>query len=85
MPQGSVFGPILYVVYVDNLLSSLPDNSVIAYADDVTLDANRSMVEKLLFNLQTLLNAVYSWSTDNALNLNTSKCFIMHITLFLRS
>ena len=39
-------GPTLYVIYVNDLLSSLPANAVIPYADDITLSANGSTVEE---------------------------------------
>ena len=46
VPQGNVLGPTLYVIYVNDLLSSLPANAVIPYADDITLSANGSTVEE---------------------------------------
>ena len=36
-PQGTVFGPILYLIYMNALPDILPDNSFIMYADDMTL------------------------------------------------
>ena len=83
MLQGSVLGPTLDVMYVNDLLSSLPGKAVIAYVDDITLAANGSMVEEASFNLQMLLNTVSSWSTETAFYLNISKFFIMHITISL--
>ena len=75
VPQGSVLGPTLYVIYVNDLLTSLPANAVIAYADYVTLTANEFTGEEASFNLQMLFNTVHSWSTENALYLNISKMF----------
>ena len=77
MIHWSILSPILYVVYANDLLSTLSDNVIIANADDVTLANNEYMVEEVDFNLQTLLNAVYSWSTVNALCLNVPNCCIM--------
>ena len=85
MPQGSVLGSTLYVIYVNDLLTSFPANAVIAYADDITLTANGFTVEEASLNLQMLLNTVHSWSTENAFYLNILKCFAMHISPYLRS
>ena len=65
--QGSILGCTLFVIYVNDLLSRLPDNVVIAYAKDITLAANEFIVEEASFNLQTLLYAVHFWSTENNL------------------
>ncbi len=81
VPQGSVLGPTLYVIYANDLLSSLPGNAVIAYADDITLTANGYAVEEASFNLQMLLNTVHSWSTENALYLNLKMFHNAYIAL----
>ena len=84
VPQGSILGPTLCVIYVNGLLTSLLANAVVAYSDDITLTANGSTVEEASFNLQMLLNTVHSWSTENAISIsqNVSQCIYRH--LFVR-
>ncbi len=65
-PQGSVIGPILFVIYVNNLPEHLSVDSL-PYANDVKLIAPRSDV------LQTSLNISVNWSRDWELDLNPTK------------
>ena len=44
MPQGSLLGPALFLIYINDLLTKLPENFTIAYADDVTLVASGKLV-----------------------------------------
>ena len=85
VPQGSVLNPALYVMYVNDLLTSLPANAVIAYADDITLTNNGSMEEEVSFNLQILLNTVHSGQQrmlSISISQNVSLCVYRH--LFIR-
>lgn len=84
VPQGSVVGPTMFIIYVNDLLLSLPDGCAIAYADDITITASGSKLDIAVSRLQDLLSVVHCWSEHNALYLNTLKCFVMHIRPSLR-
>ena len=84
VPQGSVVGPTMFTIYVNDLLLSLPDGCAIAYADDLTITASDSKLDIAVSRLQDLLSVVHCWSEHNALYLNTLKCFVMHIRPSLR-
>ena len=73
VPEGSVIGPLLFVIFINDLLTSLPANTVMAYADDVTLVAYGQSEAEAAGALQVLLNCVNEWSTRNALFVNTNK------------
>ena len=77
--QGSTFGPTIYTVYVNDLLCALPNGSTIAYTDDLIITIASSSVEKASLSLQELLTTIYSWSAQNALQRNVSKCLVMHV------
>ncbi len=68
VPQGSVIGPILFVIYVNYLPDHLSADSLL-YADGVKLIAplNRHDI------LQNSLNSSASWSKDWELDLNHTK------------
>ena len=75
VPQGSVLGPTIFNIFINGLLNSLPSNSSIAYADDVTLISQGDNGINASNNMQMLLNILCSWSLDNKLTINTAKCF----------
>ncbi len=68
VPQGSVIGPILFVIYVNDLPDHLLADSLL-YADDVKFIAPRNRHNIL----QNSLNVSASWSKDWELDLNPTK------------
>ena len=72
VPQGSVLGPILFLIFVNDLCSSV-NCKVHLYADDtVLIHDNRNHLE-LKKELQHHLNLVTKWLEVNKLTLNCKK------------
>ncbi len=69
VPQGSVLGPILFLIFVNDLPDVLSGN-VLLFADDVKLISARSQYEDLHQNLQ----AAFQRSEDCDLPLNAAGC-----------
>ena len=73
VPQGSILGPILFSLFVNDLPVSLTRSEVMLYADDTTIylyDTNTlSLNERLSQNLV----ALSTWIADNGLTMNTQK------------
>ena len=81
MPQGSVLGPLLFLIYIDGV-TRIPlseGSKLVLYADDMLLfRRNSSPVD---FNiLQSDVDAVNNWVNENHLCFNTTKCKYMLIT-----
>ncbi len=68
VPQGSVIGPILFVIYLNDLPDLLSAGSLL-YANDVKLIAPRNRHDIL----QNSLNSSAIWSKDWELDLNPTK------------
>ena len=83
VPQGSVLGPILFIIYVNDLLNIdvRTGNKTHLYADDVLLYKTISSTSDYE-DLQRSIDCVSTWSYENFLNLNQAKC---NLCFFLAS
>ena len=80
VPQGSILGPLLFLIYINNLPSVIDCNSSIGlFADDSK--CYRTILNSLdCTNLQNDLDVISEWSKDWRLRFNTSKCELLSIT-----
>ncbi len=78
MPQGSVIGPLLFVIYINDL----PDNtesSVYMFADDTKCFKEIGSLEDQ-GSLQRDLERLENWSEDWLLEFHSEKCKVMTVT-----
>ena len=76
IPQGSVLGPIFFIIYINDLPDNL-QNQARMYADDTKLYGIVN-VEAQHKSLQDDLNTVTGWANLWQLQFNISKCKVMH-------
>ena len=77
VPQGSVLGPLLFVLYI-NELPSLVSSSLLMYADDIKLYRCIHSPEDCVI-LQNDINILFDWSKQWLLSFNISKCKVLHV------
>ena len=82
VPQGSVLGPLLFLIYINDISSSLKTSKAINFADDSTIYHSGSNIKTLYQHMNVDLNCLSDWFKANKLSLNVSKTNYM---LFSRS
>ena len=63
LPQGSVFAPLLFLFYINNLASTLNDDAIIAlFADDVSVLTKARKKKDAEAAAQSVVISVVTWS-----------------------
>ncbi len=78
VPQGSILGPLLFIIYINDLPTSVICNSDL-FADDSVL-SRKIVNEADCIELQEDIDRVLDWSKSWQLRLRTDKCKIPHVS-----
>ena len=73
VPQGSILGPLLFIVYINNLPFVVQSCDIQLYADDTLLFFSSNSTAEIQTDLSEDLNNIISWLENNFLFLNYSK------------
>ena len=77
VPQGSILGPLLFNIFLNDIFLFVKDSKITNYADDNTPYATEDSIEKLLETLEKETNILLEWFNFNEMKSNTDKCHLI--------
>ena len=82
VPQGSILGPLLFIIYINDIPEIAKYAKFILYADDANIILTANTIEEINTQLKNLTNELLKWTNCNGLALNLKKTNYM---IFSRS
>ena len=77
VPQGSILGPLLFLLYINDIENCSDIISFVLYADDTNAFYPNSCLKTLPSTIQNELDKVVQWLNTNKLSINASKTKII--------
>ena len=77
VPQGSVLGPLLFNVFINDLFFLVEETDICNYADDTTIYVCGHELEHIVSSLETDAQKLSKWFLHNCMKLNHDKCHLL--------
>ena len=80
VPQGSILGPLLFLIYINDLPNASARFRSVLYADDTTLLTSDSDYSSLIQTINAELPKIHKWCVANRLSIRMDKTYAMLFT-----
>ena len=80
VPQGSILGPLMFILFMNDLPLASPGSNLDMYADDTTMTATGGTTVELEQKLNSQLKPVHKWCSQNKMVINSEKTKAMLLT-----
>lgn len=81
VPQGSVLGPLLFLLFINDIGSELGIANVCLFADDTTVTVTGPCRKSVEINIFTEVNKLIQWCHNNDLRVNTEKTCLVDFSI----
>lgn len=79
VPQGTVLGPILFILYINDIVKIIKNCKIQLFADDTIIYVTGDKVDDITQTLNNELDNLFKWLNNNYLKLNVTKTKMMII------